>query len=88
MYIDLDEKREAEIESCFSCDIDFHYPKLNEQFEDLLEVFKAPLKTAKRNENDDNTYSSNKEFFNESDVFGEKNNPGLTYCYGQRFWLS
>ena len=69
-YIDLDEEREAEIESCFSCDIDFHYPKSIEQFEDLLEVFKAPLKTAKRNENDDNTSSSKNEFFNESDVFG------------------
>ena len=25
-YIKLDKTREAEIRSCFSCDIDFHYP--------------------------------------------------------------
>ena len=26
LHIDLDEKREAETESCFYCDVDFHYP--------------------------------------------------------------
>ena len=31
-YIDLDEEREAEIDSCFSCDVDFHYLKSIEQF--------------------------------------------------------
>ena len=40
-FIDLDEEREAETEPCFSCDGDFHYPKLIEKFEDLLEVFKV-----------------------------------------------
>ena len=80
--------KRAEIESCFSCDVDFHYPKLTEQFENILEVFKARSTTAKRNDNDDDTSSSNNEFFNESDGFGEKNNPRPTYCYGRRFWLS
>ena len=47
-YINLDEEKEAEIESCFSCDVDFHYPKSIKQFEDLLEIFKAHLRTAKR----------------------------------------
>ena len=45
-YSDLDEKRETEF--CFSCDADFHYSKSIEQLEDLLEVFKACLRTAKR----------------------------------------
>ena len=35
-FINLDEEREAETESCFSCDVDFLYPKSIEQFEDLL----------------------------------------------------
>ena len=39
-YIDLDEEREAETKSCFSCDVYFHYLKLIEQFGDLLEVFR------------------------------------------------
>ena len=71
-YIDLDEEREAEIESCFSCDVDFQYPKSTEQFQDLLEVFKVRLRTATRNDNDNNTSSSDNEFFNESEGFGEK----------------
>ena len=30
LYINLDKGREAEIESCFSCDVDFHYLKSTE----------------------------------------------------------
>ena len=71
LYIDLDEEREAEIESCFSCDVDFHYPKPIEQFEHLLQVFKAHSKTAKRNDNDDDNSLSD-EIFKESNGFGEK----------------
>ena len=47
-YINLDEEREAEIESYFYCNVDFHYQKSIEQFEALLEVFKARLRTAKK----------------------------------------
>ena len=39
--------REAEIESCFSCHVEFHYPKGLEKFGDLLEAFKARSSTAK-----------------------------------------
>ena len=60
------------IESCFSDDVDFHYLKLIEQFGDLLEVFKARSRIIKRNDSDENTSSSDDEFFNESDGFGEK----------------
>ena len=45
-YIELNSEREAEIESCFSCSVEFHHPKELEKFNDLLEVFKACLKTA------------------------------------------
>ena len=65
MYIDLNEEREAEIESCFSCNVGFHYPKLIEQFKGLLEVFKARSRTTKTNDNDDDTSLSCNEFFNE-----------------------
>ena len=36
LYIDLDKEKEAEIESSFFCNVDFHYPKLTEQFENIL----------------------------------------------------
>ena len=65
MYIDLNEEREAEIESCFSCNVGFHYPKSIEQFKSLLEVFKARSRTTKTNDNDDDTSLSCNEFFNE-----------------------
>ena len=55
--------REAEVESCFSCDVDFHYPKSIGQFGDLLEVFKACSRTAEKN---DNTSLSDNEFFGEN----------------------
>ena len=47
-YIDLSRERKAEIGSCFSCKFKFYYPKSIEQFDDLLEIFKARSKTAKK----------------------------------------
>ena len=44
-YIELNSEREAKIESCFLCPVEFHYPKELEKFNDLLEVFKAHSKT-------------------------------------------
>ena len=72
LYIDLDEKREAETESCFYCDVDFHHPKSIEKFEDLWQVFNARSRTAKRDDNDDYTSSFDDEVSNESNGFGEK----------------
>ena len=69
MYINLDEERESEIKSCFSCNVDFHYPKSIFINQNLLEVFKARSRATKKN---DDTSSSNDEFLNESDCFGEK----------------
>ena len=50
--IELDAIREAEIQSCFSCHADFHYPREKHNFEELLEQFKSRSNTAKLNETD------------------------------------
>ena len=50
--IELDAIREAEIQSCFSCHGDFHYPREKHNFEELLEQFKSRSNTAKLNETD------------------------------------
>ena len=54
-HIVLEAEREAEIESCFSCEVEFHYPNEIENFNDLLEEIKARSNTAKNRAND--TYS-------------------------------
>ena len=68
LYIESTSEREAEIESCFSCNVEFHYPKGIGKFENQLEDFKARSNTAKVN---DHIYS-----FDEEDIvisgFGEK----------------
>ena len=48
----MDAEREAEIQSFFSCDVDFPYPKDKHSFEDLLEQFKSRSNTTKLNETD------------------------------------
>ena len=69
IYTELKQEREAEIESCFSCDVEFHYPKGLEKFGDILEDFKARLSTAKAidiySSDNDNTVNSG---------YGEKTN--------------
>ena len=39
-YIKLDIGREAEIQFCFSCDLELHYPKNKDHFENLLQDFR------------------------------------------------
>ena len=61
--IQLNESREAEIESNFSCDISFFYPNDANDLIDLIEEFKLEVESEKiDNENDNNVTS----------VFGEK----------------
>ena len=36
LYIKLDKIREAEIQSCFNCDVEFSYPKDKQHFENLF----------------------------------------------------
>ena len=40
-FIKLEKQREAEIQSCFECELDFYYPRNKVHFEELLEYFKA-----------------------------------------------
>ena len=67
MHIVLDAERKAEIESCFSCEVEFHYPNEIDNFNDFLEEFKAQSNTAKNRAND--TYSSENIV---SNTFGEE----------------
>ena len=69
-YIKLKAEREAEIESCFSCDVEFHYSKGLEKFADLLKDFKAHSNAAKAID----TYSLDDDNDNEYSGFGEKIN--------------
>ena len=48
-YIPLDKTREAEIQSCFSCDIEFHYPRDKDRLDNLLEEFKLRSKNSSSN---------------------------------------
>ena len=59
--IRLSKKREAEIETNFSCKIEFHYPADEDELSDQLEEFKL------KSENDESTDSNNV-----NNVFGEK----------------
>ena len=61
--IQLNESREAEIESNFSCDISFYYPDDVNDLADLIEEFKLEVESETGNEND-----------NVTSVFGEKIN--------------
>ena len=49
LYILPDKAREAGTQSCFSCDLEFHYPKNLEQFEKFLEKFKLRSKNSSNN---------------------------------------
>ena len=61
--IQLNESREAEIESNFSCDISFFYPDDVNDLADLIDEFKLEVESETDNEND-----------NVTSVFGEKIN--------------
>ena len=58
-YIILTREREAEIESCFQCEVEFHYPQDQVALSDLKEKLK-------------NRSSKNPNKNNVNDIFGEK----------------
>ena len=62
--IQLNESREAEIESNFSCDISFFYPNDVNELADLIQEFKLEVETENENEKTENVTS----------IFGEKIN--------------
>ena len=55
-------KREAEIQTNFSCELEFYYPANEHQFDAILEE----LKSKSRADTDDNDYETNV-----NNVFGE-----------------
>ena len=62
---------EAEIQSCFECELDFYYPRNKEQFEELLEYFKTKSNSSVIENNDIN---SDKNDVNYLTNYGEKSN--------------
>ena len=52
--IQLNESREAEIESNFSCDISFFYPNVINELADLIEEFKLEVETEKNETDNEN----------------------------------
>ena len=71
--IELILTREAETQSNFSCDAEFHYPQTLERFDDLIEDFK--LKTI------EDADSINETKYDEDKTL-------TSYCYGRRLWFS
>ena len=59
-YIQLTKEREAEIESCFACPAEFHYPQGQNDLKNLLDEFKQ---ISKSDETDNK---------NNVNIFGEK----------------
>ena len=62
--ISLTKKREAEIQTNFSCEVEFYYPADEDEFDAILEELK--LKARGDEETDDNDYGTNV-----NNVFGE-----------------
>ena len=67
--IKLDKQREAEIQSCFECELDFYYPRNKEQFEEYLEYFKAKSNSSEIEINDMNSDKNNVNYLTN---YGEK----------------
>ena len=67
-YIPLTVKREAEIQSNFSCEVSFYYPRSIDELEDLLEEFKQ------KSRSEEEATSDSQSAKNVNNVFGEKSN--------------
>ena len=70
-FIKLDKQREAEIQSCFECELDFYYPRSKEQFEELLGYFETKSNSSEIENNDINI---DKNDVNYLTSYGEKSN--------------
>ena len=73
-YMKFAKNREAEIQSCFDCTVEFHYPKNKEYFENLSQKFRLRSQSDKSLTKDTNST----DFVNS--VYGE--NIKTSYCYG------
>ena len=67
-YIPLTSKREAEIQSNFSCEVRFYYPRSVDELEDLLEEFKQ------KSRSEEEATSDSQSAKNVNNVFGVKSN--------------
>ena len=70
-FIKLDKQREAEIQSCFECELDFYYPRNKEQFEELLKYFKTKSNSSEIENNDINIDKNDVNYLTN---YGEKSN--------------
>ena len=68
-FIKLEKQREAEIQSCFECELDFYYSRNKEQFEELLEYFKTKSNSS---EIENNNINSEENDVNYLTNYGEK----------------
>ena len=66
-YIPLTAKREMEIQSNFSCEVKFYYPRSVEELDDLLEKFKQKSRSEEEATSDSQSAKN-------VNVFGEKSN--------------
>ena len=65
-YIKLDKNREEQIQSCFKCAIEFHYPKNILEFKDIIEEFKVRSRASKTTTDITNEYDSLTSFYGEN----------------------
>ena len=74
--IDIDKKREAEIQSSFSNETEVHIAKEPEELDSLIETFKLRSK-AEDNQKDKKKWKK---------FIWRKQKNGSSYCYGRRCW--
>ena len=82
-FIKLEKQREAEIQSCFECELDIYYPRNKEQCEELLEYFKTKSNSSKIENNNINSEIDDVNYLTN---YGDKKYKESSYCHGQRFW--
>ena len=86
-WVLLEKQREAELQSCFDCQLDFYYSRNREQFDNLLEYFKT-----KSNSTDPDDTHSDKDFsvngITYGENYGEKSKKEPSYRYERRLWSS
>ena len=87
LYIDLSGEREPEIDSSFSCKVEFRYLKSIEQFDDLLDIFKLRSKTAKRKDTDSNEDTSLTTMMIMKVIVLEKKQPKIGLLLWTTLWV-
>ena len=68
-HYSLTKKREAEIQTNFSCEVEFYYPTDNDEFDSILEELKSKSRGDEETADDNDDYETNV-----NNVFGEKFN--------------